>query len=90
LDQHLAAHAEVGEQGVAAVEGKPEVLPTTAGGDDAATSERGDETSRTARVTAYRTRMEHLDGGDGASDDMPFEAGPDHLDLGKLGQRLSR
>ena len=61
LDQHLAAHAEVAEQGVAVVERQPEVLAAAAGGLDPAAGQRGGEAGRAARVAAYRAGVQHLD-----------------------------
>ena len=61
LDQHLAAHAEVAEQGVAVVERQPEVLAAAAGGVDPAAGQRGGEAVGPARVAAYRARVQHLD-----------------------------
>ena len=55
----LAAHAEVAEQRVAAVERQPEVLAASAGGHDPAAGERGGEAGRAARVPAYRARVQH-------------------------------
>ena len=61
LDQDLAAHAEVAEQRVAVVERQPEVLAAAAGRLDPAAGQRRGEAGRAARVTAHRTRVQHLD-----------------------------
>ena len=44
--------------------------------------------SGSARVAAYRARVQHLDAGDGAPDHVALEAGADDLDLGELGHVL--
>ena len=87
LHQHLAAHAEVAEQGVAAVEGEPEVLPASVGSGERAPGQAGGEVGRTAGVAAYRTGVQDLDGDDRAAQDVGLEAGADDLDLGKLRHR---
>ncbi len=84
LHQHLAAHAEVAQQGVAAVERQPEVLAAAPGRGDAVPGQAGGEVVGAGEVTAHRPRVQHLDAGDGAPDDVGLEATTDHLDLGQL------
>ena len=52
--------------------------------------ERGDEAGGAAVVAAHGPGVQHLDGVDGAAEDVALEAGPDDLDLGELGHRLRR
>ncbi len=85
LHQHLPAHAEVTEQGVAVVEGQPEVLPASAGGLDPAAGQGRGEAGGPTRVAAYRAGVQHLDGGDGGADGVGVESAADDLDLGQLG-----
>ena len=86
LHEHLAAHAEVAEQGVAAVEGQPEVLAAPAGAPRPG--------GRSARRRSRRGRARSRRTGRGCStstgsmvraDDVALEAGADDLDLGELG-----
>ena len=68
LDEQLAAHAEVGEQGVAVVERQPEVLAAAPGGLEPAAGERRGEAGRAAEVAADRARVEDLTDPIGAAD----------------------
>ena len=88
--QELAAHAEVAEQCVAVVEGQPEVLAPATGVLDAPAGQRGREPSRTARVAAYGTGVQHLDRGDDGAEHVAGQPGADHLDLGQLRHGDSR
>ena len=75
LHEHLAAHAEVAEQGVAVVERQPEVLAAPAGGLDPAAGQGGGEAGGPARVAADRARVQHLDLGQPGADDVALQAG---------------
>ena len=86
LDQQLAAHPEVGDQGgVAAVETEPEVLPAPRGRRHGAAAQPGLEIGATTLVAADGARVQHLRLGDRATRDPPLEAPTDDLDLGQLG-----
>ena len=67
------------QQGVTVIEGQPEVLAPAPHRLDASAGERRREAYGPARVTAYRPRVEHLHGVDGGPEDVPLQAGPDHM-----------
>jgi hypothetical protein len=50
-----------------------------------AAGQRLREAGGPAQVAAHRPRVQDLDAGDRGTDDVPLEAGTDHLDLGQLG-----
>ncbi len=91
--QQLAAHAEVGEQGVLGHRrrarrpyrhGQPQVLAAAARAGDGEPAGGGGEVVGAGRVPPDRARVQHLGRADGAADDMPFQAPADDLDLGQL------
>jgi hypothetical protein len=90
LHQQLAAHAEVGDEGLAgrgAVglgQRQPQVLPPAAGGGQRAAGDRGGEVLDALEVPPDGSRVVHLDRGDGAAGHPALQSAPDHLDLGQL------
>jgi hypothetical protein len=84
LHQHLAAHAEVAEQGVAGVQGQPQVLAAAAGVGERAPGEPGDEVVGAGQVPADGTGVEHLDRGDAPVEHVRLEAATYDLDLWEL------
>ena len=84
-DQQLAAHAEVGKDGVLTpVEGQPQVLAAAVRRGQGAAGEPGREVGATGHVPANGARVEDLDGGHRAPRDPPLEPPADDLDLGQL------
>ena len=88
-DEHLTAHAEVGEHGVVAcgpaVELQPEVLAAAARLGDRPTGQAGGEVGVAREMAAHRARMGDRDVGDRALAHVLGEAAPDDLDLRQLG-----
>ena len=83
-DEHLAAHAEVGEHRFCVVEGEPEVLAPAFGALEVAAGHGGGEAKRPRGITAHRARVEHLHVLDRAADDEALQALADGLDLGQF------
>ena len=83
LHEQLAAHAEVGQEGVAVVERQPQVLAAAPGLLDAPAGQPGREVVGAGGVAPYRTGMQYVDRGDGAADHVGLEAEADDLDLGQ-------
>ena len=84
LHQHLAAHAEVAEQGVTGVQRQPQVLAAAAGVGEGAPGQPGDEVVGPGEVPSDRAGVQHLHCGDVPVQHVTREAATDDLDLGKL------
>ena len=86
LDEQLAAHAEVRENGSGLVgERKPEVLAATLRQPDPVPLQPCPEVLAARDVPAHRARMQHLYVGDDPSADPALQTASYDLDLGKLG-----
>ena len=79
--QQLAAHAEMSDEDVAAVEPQEQVLPSTAGADQLAALGPGDELVGGV-VPANGSRVGDLDLPDPLVGELLFDITPDGLDLG--------
>ena len=86
--EQLAAHTQVGRQGAAVIQRQPQELPPPDGRGDGASGEPVDEGLCSPVLAAQGTRVEDLDTGDRASDDVPGEPGAHNLDLWELGHQL--
>ena len=84
LHQQLPAHAEVGQQRVAAVEREPEELAPASGVGDHSPLEHSGEVGSAAEVTSHRSRVQDLHRLQAAPHDVALEAAAHHLDLGEL------
>ena len=90
LDQQLAAHAEVRDEGAAGRRAvrlghrQPQVLAAPVRGGERAAGQGGDEVLGALEVPPDGPRVVHLDGGHRAPGDPLLQAAPDHLDLGQL------
>jgi hypothetical protein len=89
--QQLAAHAEVGEQGILGHRrrarrrlrhGQPQVLAAAARPGDGEPARGGGEVAGAGLVPPHRAGVQHLGRTDGAPDNVPFQAPADDLDLG--------
>jgi hypothetical protein len=86
LYQELAAHTEVAEERSGpVVQRHPEVLAAAHGRPEAGAAEPGHEIHVAREVAADRTRVQHLDVGDGAAGHPALQTAPYDFDLGQLG-----
>jgi len=81
LYQELSTHAEVTEDGVARVEGEPQVLATPMHGADVLAGQLVLEVSDACQVTADQPRVQDADTLDAVADDGGLETAAHYLDL---------
>ena len=84
LHEQLAAHAQMCENGVTAVERKPQVLATPPRCLDPPPHEQSREVVCSGNVTTDSARVSDRDVGNAPSHDPALQAPPDDLDLGEL------
>jgi hypothetical protein len=83
-NEHLAAHAHVGQQRLIVANREPKVLASPLGAHRLPPSDRGREPDRACRITPDGARMQHLRCRDRPPDNVTFQARADGLDLGQL------
>ena len=84
LDEHLAAHAEMDDEGVLAVECQPEVLAPARRRGDGDVVEAVGEIAAPAHVATSHPHATDPGAGDVPADDVVVQTPPHDLDLGQL------
>ena len=89
VQPELAAHPQVGQDGVAVGQRQPEILAAAARLGEGPPGQRGGEVVGARQVPTDRSRVQDLHRGDPAVGDPGGQTAPDDLDLGELGHQVS-
>jgi hypothetical protein len=81
-DQQLTAHPQVGEERLVVVDNEPEVLPASFRALEGTAGQGRGKAIGAGEMAAHRSRVQHLDVGDRAPDDVLVKTRADGLDLG--------
>ncbi len=84
LYQHLPTHPQMSHHSVAVVQREPQVLTSALGIYELSSDKLADKPSHASRMAPYRSRMEHLDSINPATNNMSLKPTPYNLNLRQL------